>query len=397
MKKISILMPTYNDSKYIKHSLDSIMEQKYENYEVLICNDGSTDDTEKVIKEYIKKHNKKDKIKYYYEDNADQLNAIIKLIPHIAGDYVYILHSDDLLYDENTLEKMVTYMENNKNISSIISDIVTIDKDDNVIGINKVTNYSTKNMDDIIALQLLWLGRNLFVDMAFHRREVFVKNIYHNYLVWNGPFWLNLDQMNIVNIKKVDFPFFKYRIGDNNYLNNNISKFNVINGEIRVVTRLLNNYYIPLYKLQYLIYRFLNKLSLSSKYKPFYIKKETKNKYNIIKFVLNKRFSDEEIKNNIYLDSLLTYYKNYKKRSISFSPKEDIIYYGKDMRVFNKKVVNNTIEKQYKELFNEMKKGFDEIVVNKSDYENMIDITKFLCIYPYAKVSVRKDVQDGKK
>ena len=207
MKKISILMPTYNDSKYIKRSLDSIMEQKYENYEVLICNDGSTDDTEKVIKEYIKKHNKKDKIKYYYEDNADQLNAIIKLIPHIAGDYVYILHSDDLLYDENTLEKMVTYMENNKNISSIISDIVTIDKDDNVIGINKVTNYSTKNMDDIIALQLLWLGRNLFVDMAFHRREVFVKNIYHNYLVWNGPFWLNLDQMNIVNIKKVDFPF----------------------------------------------------------------------------------------------------------------------------------------------------------------------------------------------
>ena len=91
------------------------------------------------------------------------------------------------------------------------------------------------------------------------------------------------------------------------------------------------------------------------------------------------------------------YYKNYKKRSISFSPKEDIIYYGKDMRVFNKKVVNNTIEKQYKELFNEMKKGFDEIVVNKSDYENMIDITKFLCIYPYAKVSVRKEVQDGKK
>ena len=44
-----------------------------------------------------------------------------------------------------------------------------------------------------------------------------------------------------------------------------------------------------------------------------------------------------------------------------------------------------------------MKKGFDEIVVNKSDYETMIDITKFLCIYPYAKVSVRKEVQDGKK
>lgn len=397
MEKISILMPTYNDSKYIKRSLDSIMKQKYENYEVLICNDGSTDDTEKVIKEYIKKYDKNGRINYYYEKNADQLNAIIKLIPHITGSYVYILHSDDLLYDENTLEKMVTYMVNNKDISSIISDIVTIDKDDNVVGINKVINYSTKNMDDIIALQLLWLGRNLFVDMAFHRKEVFVKNVYHNYLLWNGPFWLNLDQMNIMNIKKVDFSFFKYRVGDNNYLNNSISKFNVINGEIRVVTRLLNNYYIPFYKLQYLIYRFLNKLNLSCWYKPYYIKKETENKYSIIKFVLNKRFSDEEIKDNIYLESLLMYYKNYKKRSIDFSLKENIVYYGKDMRLFNKKVINNTIEKQYKELFNEMKKGFDEIIVNKSDYETMINITKFLCIYPYAKVIVGKEVKNGEK
>ena len=397
MSKVSILMPTYNDSKFIKRSLDSIMMQSYKNYEILICNDGSTDDTEEIIKEYIKTNDKEGKISYYYEENADQLNAIIKLIPQITGDYVYILHSDDLLYDENTLKNMVAYMEKNKNISSIVSDIITISENDNTIGINKIINYKMDNAYDIMTLQLLWLGRNLFADMAFHRKEIFTKNVYNNYLIWNGPFWLNLDEMNILNIKKVDFPFFKYRIGDNNYLSDNMSKLNVINGEIRVVTRLLSAFYIPCYKLQYLIYRILNKLNLTHRYKPIYLRKETKNKYNIIKFVLNKRFSSEEIRNNTYLDALLMYYKNFKERSINISLKNDVIYYGKDMRLFNKKIVNDNIETPYKEIFKEMKQGFNEIIVDESDYEKMIDVTKFLCIYPTAKVSIRKEVQNGKK
>ena len=399
MSKVSILMPTYNDSNFIRQSLESIIAQTFKNYEILICNDGSTDDTEQIIKEYMKEKDKEGKIKYYYEDNADQLNAIIKLIPHITGEYIYILHSDDLLYDENTLEKMVLYMDNNKNVSSIISDIVTIDEKNNLLKTNKIINYKNKNSNDIIALQLLWLGRNLFVDMAFHRKEVFVKNVYKNYLLWNGPFWLNLDENNILNIQKVDFPFFKYRVGDNNYLNNDISKLNVINGEIRIVTRLLYNYDIPYYKFQYITFRILNKLKLSNKFKPIYKNKETEsqNKYNIVKFVLNKRFSDEEIEKNSYLNALLMFYKNYKKRSIEISLKDVKIYYGKDMRQFNKKIVNNDIETKYKEIFAEMKKGFNEIIVEKSEYEKMIDITKFLCIYPYAKVSIRKEVQNGKK
>ena len=90
MSKVSILMPTYNDSNFIRQSLESIIAQTFKNYEILICNDGSTDDTEQIIKEYMKEKDKEGKIKYYYEDNADQLNAIIKLIPHITGEYIYI-------------------------------------------------------------------------------------------------------------------------------------------------------------------------------------------------------------------------------------------------------------------------------------------------------------------
>ena len=181
MPKISILMPTYNDEKYIVNALDSIMMQTYKDYEVLICNDGSTDKTKEVIYEYKDKNDKEDKIHYYYEDNADQLNAIITLIPYIKGKYVYILHSDDMLYDKDTLKKMITYMDNNHRVDSIIADIALIDKDNKIIGNSKVTDYKYNDYHDIIALQLLWLGRNLYVDMAFHKKEVFIKKVYDNY------------------------------------------------------------------------------------------------------------------------------------------------------------------------------------------------------------------------
>lgn len=392
MAKVSILMPTYNDSKYIVRALDSIMEQTYKDYEILICNDGSIDNTYDVIMEYKNKYDKEDKIKYFYQDNADQLNAIITLTKYITGEYIYILHSDDMLYNKDTIKRMITYMNNNSTLDAIFADVMLMDKDDKIIGCSKICDYKCNNDYDIIALQLLWLGRNLYVDMAFHRRNSFMNNVYNNYLLWNGPFWLNIDMNNTLNYKKVDFPFFKYRLGDNNYMNSEGSKLNVINGEVRVVTRLLNNYYIPCYKLQYIIYRVFNKLKIGRYYRVLYKRTSTKNKYKIVKFVLNKRFSDVEINNNIFLKSLLLFYKNYKKRSINVTlNKDDIIYYGKDMRLFNKKIVNNNIEDLYKNIMTEMQEGFDEIIVNNSDdYDKVVDITKFLCVFPYVKITVKE-------
>lgn len=388
MNKVSILMPTYNDSKYIEAAMDSVICQKYDNWELLICDDGSTDNTKSVVQNYIKKYGMDKKIKYFYQENADQLNAIINLIPHITGDYVYILHSDDLLYDDLVVEKMVHYMQKN-DIDSIIADVAIIDKYGNITGNQKVSNYMNKKR--IIPLQLLWLGRNLYIDMAFHKKDVFINYVYKNYLLWNGPFWLNLEDKTILNVKKVDFSFFKYRVFDENYINTEGANLNIINGEIRVVTQLLNNYYIPLYKIQYIIYRLLNKFNFGIYYPIVYFNKETKTKYEIINFVLKKRFSKDEIDNNLFLNSLNQFYKNYQVRKIFISKiKDEEIYYGKDMRIFNILIKDSTISDFYITIFEEMKKGFNEIVVNdEKDVEKMIIMTKFLCIDPYVKITVK--------
>ena len=81
--KIYILMPTYNDSSTIVYSLDSILSQNYKNYEIIIVDDGSTDDTKKAINNYKKKYDKDNKIKYIYQENKDQLNALKTACNHI--------------------------------------------------------------------------------------------------------------------------------------------------------------------------------------------------------------------------------------------------------------------------------------------------------------------------
>ena len=77
MKKISVLMPTYNDSKTIMEAMNSIVSQSYDNWELMVIDDGSSDETKDIVNNYIKDNKLSKKIKYIYQDNADQLKALI--------------------------------------------------------------------------------------------------------------------------------------------------------------------------------------------------------------------------------------------------------------------------------------------------------------------------------
>ena len=56
-EKISIVMPVYNTEKYLKKSIESVLNQTYDNIELIIINDGSTDKSEKIIKNYLNRKN----------------------------------------------------------------------------------------------------------------------------------------------------------------------------------------------------------------------------------------------------------------------------------------------------------------------------------------------------
>lgn len=96
MCKYSIIMPVYNAADFLKRSIESVINQKYSNWELIIVDDGSTDNSSKIIKEYIQKD---DRIKYYFEENKGPGIARNYAISKCEGSYVAFLDADDYLYE----------------------------------------------------------------------------------------------------------------------------------------------------------------------------------------------------------------------------------------------------------------------------------------------------------
>ena len=92
--KISVIVPVYNVEKYIRRCLDSITGQTYKNLEILLINDGSTDNSEIVCEEYAKKDSR---VQYYKKDNGGLSDARNYGLKRITGDYVAFIDSDDCL------------------------------------------------------------------------------------------------------------------------------------------------------------------------------------------------------------------------------------------------------------------------------------------------------------
>lgn len=128
MKKVSIIIPVYNGSDYLRQAIDSALAQTYKNIEIIVVNDGSIDDgkTEKIAKSYSKK------IRYYKKENGGVGSALNFGIKKMKGKYFSWLSHDDL-YKKNKIESQIEYINKlNKDIV-VYSDFESIDKDSKLI------------------------------------------------------------------------------------------------------------------------------------------------------------------------------------------------------------------------------------------------------------------------
>lgn len=102
--KVSIIVPVYNASKYLRKCLDSLFQQSYSNIEVICINDGSTDNSLDILNEYKEKYENQLYIKTV--ENGGQANARNLGIELASGDFVMFVDSDDCI-DLNTVERMM--------------------------------------------------------------------------------------------------------------------------------------------------------------------------------------------------------------------------------------------------------------------------------------------------
>ena len=90
--KVSIIIPIYNTEKYLKKCLNSVLNQTYQKLEIILVNDGSTDNSGKIADDYAKKDSR---IKVIYQQNAGQSSARNTGIEKATGDYISFIDSDD--------------------------------------------------------------------------------------------------------------------------------------------------------------------------------------------------------------------------------------------------------------------------------------------------------------
>lgn len=125
--KVTIIVPVYNTEKELKNTLDSLINQTYCDIEILIINDGSTDNSEEIIHEYMKEW---DKITYIEKENTGIADTRNLGISKATGDYILFVDSDDYI-EKDMLDKLKTYMD--QDIDIIKFKLQRVDEKGNVI------------------------------------------------------------------------------------------------------------------------------------------------------------------------------------------------------------------------------------------------------------------------
>lgn len=137
--KFSIIVPVYNVEQYIEKCLDSICNQTYSNYEVIIVNDGSKDQSEMIIKKYI--HDAR--FQYYKKENGGLSDARNYGLTYVTGEYLLFVDSDDYI-EPNLLQKL------NEMIAKKTYDVIRfgarpVDETGNILAIPKKIEVKGNN------------------------------------------------------------------------------------------------------------------------------------------------------------------------------------------------------------------------------------------------------------
>lgn len=117
--KVSVVIPAYNHEQFIGAAIDSVLQQSMQNFELVIVDDGSTDNTAVVIKSY-----KDDRIRYFHQENQDAFNTINRGISLAKGAFIAILNSDDI-YTPDRLQRMLDVQQTTGAVC-LISNVIPI-------------------------------------------------------------------------------------------------------------------------------------------------------------------------------------------------------------------------------------------------------------------------------
>jgi len=201
MVKVSVIVPVYNGEKYIREAIDSILNQSYKDFEVIVIDDGSKDNTLSIIKEYD------GKIRWKSQKNKGQASAINEGIKMAKGEYVAYLDADDVCMPER-LKIQVRYLDEHPNVGLVYSGCYLINGSG---GIQRIMNAHL--YDDFVLLQKDYIARST----VMHRKKCLDEvGLFDESITGDDDWdmWIRISEKSRVGC--IEKPLVKYRVHGEN-------------------------------------------------------------------------------------------------------------------------------------------------------------------------------------
>jgi len=223
MPKVSVLMPAYNAEKYIAEAIDSILNQTFSDFEFIIINDGSTDNTADIVKKYAARDNR---IKFINNKKNQGVSTIRNiLLDKASGEYLIYQDSDDVSIS-NRIETQVAFMDMHPNISISCAGILS-HPDLQIITCQSQPKILDFYVANHVSNPSVIMRRADIVNAGLHYNTQY--STAEDYAFWVDALKHNLKIYNIPDV------LVKYRVLPNSLSHNNpkISEFNdIIRSEI---------------------------------------------------------------------------------------------------------------------------------------------------------------------
>lgn len=160
--RVSIVTPTYNRAQFIGITVRSVLGQTMADWELLIVDDGSTDDTRRVLEPYLGDS----RIHYLYQPNQGQSAARNLALDNSRAEFIGFLDSDDIWYD-NKLERQLEVFAANPGVHIVHGDEASLDEHGRVISRHNMQRYSGRITPQLLA------DNSVSITTALVRRECF--------------------------------------------------------------------------------------------------------------------------------------------------------------------------------------------------------------------------------
>jgi len=210
MGQVSIIMPNYNGSKYISQAIESVLTQTYKNWELIIIDDCSTDNSLQIIDTYVKRDARIKLIKM--ERNSGPAIARNTGIEYANGRYIAFLDNDDI-WLEHKLEKQISFMQKHK-VGLCYSSYYVIDELGKTITKFKIPKDKVSYRE---LLKSCIIGNLTAIYDTKILGKVFMENVGHE----DYTLWLKI-------LKRIDYAYglkeflAKYRVGNNSISRNKL-------------------------------------------------------------------------------------------------------------------------------------------------------------------------------